>query len=78
MIEDWRKYTSTNGYKPHFYRLYQNGVWKATVVWNRSARAYAVEVAKTLPNRVTTGVLLEYVDTPGQGKAAVRRWLKSQ
>ena len=75
MTSQWRKLPSaTSGGKPFYYRLYTlGGQWAATIVWNRSVRAYAVETAKRLEHGVTTGMLSGYVSTVGQGKALVAR-----
>jgi hypothetical protein len=72
----WRKHAAvTAGGKPFFYHLVtvERGEWRATVVWNRSVRAYAVEALVRLPNGVTTGRLVEYVRTVQAGKALAER-----
>lgn len=67
----WKKIPSvTTGGKPFFYHLTETdtGHWCATVVWNRSVRAYAVEALVKLPNGVRTGRLVSYVSTVQSGK----------
>lgn len=70
----WHKNPSvTTGGKPFFYRAYSaDGKWIASVVWNRSVRAYAVEVAWPIPR------LLEYVSTVTQGKRAAEKAIEGR
>ena len=74
-LAGWRKIPSaTTGGKPYFYHLYdRDGHWQATVCWNRSVRAYAVEYLKRLENGIRTGTLLGYVSTVQAGKALIAK-----
>lgn len=70
----WRKIPAvTTGGKPFFYQLWEDGEWRATVVWNRSVRAYAVEALVKLENGVRTGRLVEYVSTVQAGKRSAEK-----
>ena len=77
-MNTWRKHPSvTTGGKPYFYRLFdQAGDWQASVIWNRSVRAYAVEVVTLLVNRVRTGKLLTYAGTVQAGKRQAEQYLR--
>jgi len=70
----WTKIASvTTGGKPFFYRAYDSqGNWLASVIWNRSMRAYAVEVLLILDNDVRTGRLARFASTVSQGKRFAR------
>ena len=68
----------TTGGKPYFYQRYgPDGSWQATVVWNRSVRAYAVEALKRLDNGIRTGRLVKYVGTVQAGKRLAEREVQS-